>query len=85
MTKAVFIPLIKAGWTSGVICTFPIKREKIIVVVARLTIEPTIRMVPREPEARPKYRFSTELIIALILGEEKRAKPKPRMMRDVII
>ena len=47
-----------------------------------LTIIPRLRMVPTVPEAIPKKRFSTELIMALVLGEEKRAKPKPSKMRQ---
>jgi hypothetical protein len=40
-------------------------------------------MVPTAPEARPKNLFSTLPMIAFVLGEEKRANPKPRMTKPV--
>ena len=46
-----------------------------------LSIWPVSRMVLRTAEARPKSRLSTELMTALVLGEEKRANPKPRTSR----
>jgi hypothetical protein len=38
-------------------------------------------MVPTVADATPRYFFSTELIIALVLGEENMPKPKPTMAR----
>lgn len=42
-------------------------------------------MVATVPEAMPKYRLSTDPMIALIFGEEKRAKPKPRTSKTMTI
>lgn len=50
-----------------------------------LAICPVRRMVPSIPEATP-YRFlGTELITALVLGEEKSAKPIPNKAKLAII
>ena len=38
-------------------------------------------MVATVPEAMPKYRFSTALIMAFMLGDENREKPNPRNAR----
>ena len=52
------------------------------VAIPILIIIPRLRMVPTEAEAIPKNRFSTELMMALVFGEEKRAKPKPSKIRQ---
>jgi len=48
-----------------------------IRAMAMLSVCPTLRMVPNMPEAFPSCRFSTELIMAFELGEEKSEKPAP--------
>ena len=58
---------------------------KITVEMPMLTIMPRERMVPTAPDAIPKNRFSTELIMALVLGEEKKAKPMPSRTRQPMI
>ncbi len=50
-----------------------------------LNICPVNLIVPSVPEATPKNLFSTELIIAFVLGEEKKAKPKPSKIKPRII
>ena len=52
-------------------------RAKIRVMMAILNICPMTRMVLVVPEAIPKCFLSTELIMALTLGEENKAKPVP--------
>jgi hypothetical protein len=42
---------------------------------------PTDRIVASVAEATPYVFVPTELITAFVLGEEKKAKPKPRMRR----
>ena len=46
-----------------------------------LSIMPICRIVASVAEATPYVFISTELITAFVLGEEKKAKPKPRMIR----
>jgi hypothetical protein len=55
--------------------------ENIIMAIPMLNICPTSRIVPIVPEATPRYRLSTELITALVFGDEKSANPNPRMRR----
>jgi hypothetical protein len=57
--------------------------ENIIMVVAILNIIPTVLMVPRVAAATPKNRGSTELMTALVLGDENRAYPKPAKSRTL--
>ena len=57
---------------------------KIKVVIPMLNAIPILLIVPIAPEAIPRKRFSTELIIALVFGDEKSAKPKPSTMRQPI-
>jgi len=47
----------------------------------RLNIWPLRRMVDKVAAATPSNRFSTELIIALVLGEENKEKPYPSSIR----
>ena len=75
----------KSGYCSGVIWILPIKILKRTVAIPILIIIPKLRMVPTEAEAIPKKRFSTELMMAFVLGEEKRAKPKPSKIRQPIM
>ena len=77
--------LMNAGWRSGVILTFPRKIEKISVEIPMLIVWPVIRIVPRNDEATPRYFLGTELITAFVLGDEKSAKPNPRMIRHITI
>ena len=51
------------------------------MVMPILNTIPIVRIVPSVPEATPKYLFSTEPITALVLGEEKSAKPNPRRIK----
>ncbi|MEA2107014.1 MAG: hypothetical protein U9P82_09945 [Bacteroidota bacterium] len=44
---------IKASWFDGLISTFPIKMEKIIMAIPMLDICPINRIVPTVPEAMP--------------------------------
>src|SRR5210317_2165069 len=48
------------------------------MVIAMLDICPSRRMVATVPDAMPKYRRSTALIMAFMLGDENREKPNPR-------
>ena len=81
MTKVILRLLRKSGYKSGVILTFPITIERIIMAIPMLSICPISLMVPKVPEARPKYRLSTELMTAFVFGEEKKANPKPRIIK----
>ena len=49
--------------------------------IAILSIMPICRIVASVAEATPYVFASTELITALVFGEEKKAKPKPRITR----
>ena len=71
--------------TSGVIFVLPIIRAKITIVIPMLNIWPVSLIVLKVAEATPKNRFSTELITAFVLGEEKRPNPRPRTIRLMII
>jgi len=51
----------------------------------RLNIWPTVRIVASVLDATPYNRLSTEPMMALILGDEKRAKPKPSSTRQNLI
>ena len=55
------------------------------IVMAMLSIIPEIRIVASVAEAIPKKPLFTELITALVLGELKKAKPKPINPRSVIM
>ena len=57
------------------------KIAKIKVAIPILSICPKRRMVPTDPEAMPYSLLSTELIMALMFGEENRANPNPRIIR----
>src|SRR5512133_3861815 len=50
-----------------------------------LNVWPTILIVPIIPEALPSCFFSTELIMALELGEEKSENPSPIRTRVKIM
>ena len=60
---------------------FPIKIANIIIVIPMLIVCPTNRMVPKVAEAIPYSGVLTELITALVLGEENSANPSPNSMR----
>lgn len=83
--KAVCIDLRNKGWYSGVIFIRPRYRAKSMVTMPRLNICPSRRMVPITAEAVPYIFRSTELMIALVLGDEKRANPTPRISRQIIM
>jgi hypothetical protein len=85
ITKPVLIPEISPGYVSGVIASCPIYKASNIIAIPMLSICPTILMVPTTPEAIPKCFFSTELMMALVLGEEKKPNPVPIMMSIKII
>ena len=80
--KAITMLFIRNGYCSSVIWVLPIKMLKMTVAIPMLSIMPRLLIVPIAPEAIPKKRFSTELIMALVLGDEKKAKPKPSTMRQ---
>ena len=48
------------------------------VAMPMLSTWPMRRIVPTMAEATPYTFYSTELIMAFVLGEEKSAKPNPR-------
>ena len=75
--------VISAGKTSGVIVTVPIKTEKQNIAIAIESTCPSERMVAFMPDAMPRYCGSTELMIAFVLGEEKRAYPKPSTIKAI--
>ena len=77
--------VMSAGKTSGVIVTVPIKTEKQNIAIAIESTCPSERMVAFMPDAMPRYRGSTELMIAFVLGEEKRAYPKPSTIKAITI
>src|ERR1039458_2048139 len=56
-----------------------------IMVIPILSICPTERTVLMTADATPKYLGTTELMTALVLGEEKRAKPTPSTTRVAMI
>ena len=51
--------------------------ENISIAIPILSIIPTCRIVASVAEATPYVFAETELITAFVLGEEKKAKPKP--------
>ena len=59
-----------SGWS-------PMTQEKISMATPMLSIWPTSLMVASVAEAMPYNLFSTQLITAFTLGEEKRANPMP--------
>ena len=61
--------------------TLPIKTEKHTMVIAIESICPSDRMVAFILDAIPRWRIFTELMIALVFGDEKSAYPKPRTIR----
>ena len=73
MVNATDILVRRAGYTDGVITTLPIKTEKQNMAIAIDSTCPSDRMVATMLEAIPRNRLSTELMIALVFGEEKSA------------
>ena len=65
--------------------TLPIKTEKHTMVIAMESTCPSDRMVAFMLDAIPRWRISTELMIALVFGDEKSAYPKPRTIRLMMI
>jgi hypothetical protein len=61
--------------------TLPIKTEKQIMAIAIEMTCPSDRIVAFILAAIPRYRIFTELMIALVFGDEKSAYPKPRTIR----
>ena len=62
-----------------------IKMEKMTVIIVMLAIMPRVRMVLFRPEATPRKRGGTLPIMTLIFGEEKSAKPRPRVANIIMI
>jgi len=77
-TSAATMLFMSKGYCCWVILTRPITMLNITVDMPMLNIIPRLRMVATAPEAIPRNRFSTEPIIALVLGEENKAKPRPK-------
>ena len=65
--------------------TLPIKTEKHTMVIAIETTCPSDRIVAFILDAIPRWQIFTELMIALVFGDEKSAYPKPRTIRLMII
>jgi hypothetical protein len=65
--------------------TLPIKTEKQNIAIAIESTCPRDRMVAFILDAIPRWRILTELMIALVFGEEKSAYPKPRTIRLMMI
>ena len=65
--------------------TLPIKTEKQKMAIAVESSCPGDRIVATILNAMPRYCISTELMIALIFGDEKSANPKPRTIRLMMI
>src|SRR5512147_2854467 len=57
------------------------KMAKQVITIAMERSWPTDRTVAFMPEAMPRWHFSTELMIAFVLGEEKNPYPSPRIIR----
>ena len=55
------------------------------VTIPILIIIPIVRIVATDPEAIPKKRFSTELMIAFVLGEENRAKNSNDHLNSLVL
>jgi hypothetical protein len=68
-----------------VIATLPIKTEKQNMAIAIESTCPSDRMVAFILDAIPRWRILTELMIALVFGDEKSAYPKPRTIRLMMI
>ena len=81
----VLIAEIRPGKVAGFMVCFPIYKDMSIMAIPMLIICPTMRMVPTTPDATPRCRFSTELIIAFEFGEENRPKPIPIKIRSKTI
>ena len=77
--------VIRAGKTAGVMVTVPMKTEKQNMAIAIESTCPSERMVAFIPDAMPRYRGSTELMIAFVLGDEKSAYPKPSTIKAITI
>ena len=78
--------IISVSVCPGAISTCPMITEKMSMAIPRLINWPMSRMVLTIPEATPKSHLSTELMMALVLGDEKNANPRPmkiRLMRMV--
>ena len=85
MVSAVLIPVIKAstGTWEPELRDMPVRptwAESTEVATARLIAWPVKRMVDRIAAATPYRLFSTELMVALVLGELKKAWPVPSAM-----
>ena len=65
--------------------TLPIKTEKQNIAIAIESTCPSDRMVAFILDAIPRWRILTELMIALVFGDEKRAKLNPRIIKLAII
>lgn len=72
----------KASKFDGKISDLPMKSDIIIVTTAIENIMPIWRIALTVAPAMPYALRSTELMIALVLGDENRAKPKPRKTRQ---
>jgi hypothetical protein len=81
----VFIEEINPGYVDGLIVCFPMYNAISIIAIPMLIICPTILIVPTTPEAIPRERFSTELMIAFEFGDEKSPKPIPIIRRSITI
>ena len=57
--------------------------EKQSMAIAMESTCPMDRMVATMPDAMPRYSFLTELMIALVFGEEKRAYPNPSRKQKI--
>ena len=55
------------------------------MVTPMLSIIPICRMVAKVAEATPRNCLLTELMTAFVLGEEKSAKPKPKMIKPAMM
>jgi hypothetical protein len=71
MIKATVTLVMRAGYRAGVIAAGPIKTAKHAIAIAIERSWPNDRTVAFIPEAIPRCRFATELMMALVLGEEK--------------
>ena len=67
------------------IASFPPYIAIIRATMDMLTACPDIRMVANEEEATPYFSLPTEPMIALLLGEEKKANPSPMRAISAII
>ena len=81
--KDTFIQVRKIVGLAAVRGTRPMKRVINRVTIDMLIAWPTNLMVPRVEEAMPYRRIGTDPMIALLLGDAKRAKPSPARRRLV--